>query len=286
MTSKGGQGLVLAAPTDLLGNKISYLQGLQLYLTAAASLNLDLAGLTEQQVYQMAVVAHTWQDLEPLLRLADRLSSVEDRYYYLYLAREPELFHWVMADEVVRRASYPLARLRTSQKISELNYGTVIDNAGLLSPKAVKLYGNINKLVTDLRTQEENVFVLHKRTAYDLYDIHNEFIKSILKIDGAVIAGSYFSEMFSRPRKIVNLLTVGQIPEIPGLTGLLREGIEAVRAGTFDQFIKDQNITIERFKEDLGYKDIRFIDDVPYLIQIEKARPDNMGPKGPKFYLD
>lgn len=272
----GGAAMVLVPPSDIIGNRALYLQGLQLYLEACAG-TVGVGTLTEQQVYQMAVIAYTWQALEPLLRLADRLEVVEDRYYYIYLARNPTVFNYVMADEIVRRETYPLSRLKINQRLEKLNFGykEFDEQQGFLEPRVTSLGftdGIEFRTIRYADSEQLRLVLLNKRSFKP-----SDIIDFVLDTPGVVVAGSAVTAMINSAHKIRNLLTIES--DLEGLVpnSQIRNGIEAMRKGKFDQYLREygSSASLERFESEAMnlMQSLFFINHVPYLKEKQPKEP-------------
>lgn len=84
--------------------KDKYLFGLKNYLSACAKEEKNWTTSTEEDFYYMAVIAYNYRDIVPLVRIHKLIKKIKsDKYYWLYLSRQEELFYPTLEIEMYRR---------------------------------------------------------------------------------------------------------------------------------------------------------------------------------------
>lgn len=98
LTQLGDEQSVVICPEDKYSPT-----GFELYFKSAAQIFLDLNNCSEDDIYQMAVVAYFFRDLSPLVALKDKIPGLSDKFYWLYLAQDANVFYSTLEIEMYRR---------------------------------------------------------------------------------------------------------------------------------------------------------------------------------------
>ena len=109
---KPGKTNIITSPKNIK-DVSNYLRGLALYLEGCKKFITDQNDFDEADAYYAAVVAYDWNDSKPLVRLGDYFNQVGDKYYWFYLASDPN-FTMVMNLETYRRRTYFNSSVPTS----------------------------------------------------------------------------------------------------------------------------------------------------------------------------
>jgi hypothetical protein len=117
------QTVTLVKPDFISCTNDDYFKALNLYVNAfTRNSQVDLLNLSEKDIYFLAVVAYIYDDLAPLRILNNQLKTLTDKYYWLYLAEEDNLFRPTMEIEMYIRGTSTKAPQVLSLDNTQLSY--------------------------------------------------------------------------------------------------------------------------------------------------------------------